>query len=148
VKVERRLLPSGKRISRATYILFKHTLTDGKPLQLVVRDNGGLIKICSISYGDTTSFPMSYTNFSWGDGEKKHVLKKLVSYSERSGRGSFFNFIDAQVTTSILKEMKNAVVFSVESGGVYSTPLLYQTHKHWQEWLEAIDAAEKLMRGW
>ncbi len=145
VKVERRLEPSGKQSTKIVYTLFKHTFSDGSPFQLVVRDSGGLIKICSISYGNITTRPQTYTDFSWGDGEKRHILERFLSYSERLGREKFSNFITSQITGSDLKEMKDAVVFSVEGGGTYSTPLLYPSHKWWKEWQEAVDAAAKLM---
>lgn len=145
VKVETRLEASGKESTKTIYTLFKHNLPDGSPLQLIVRDSGGMIKICSISYGNITSRPKTYTDFSWGDGEKSHVLKRFIAYSERLGRERFSNFITAQITGSDLKAMKNAVVFSVEGGGSFSTPLLSPSSKKWKEWQDAVNAAAELM---
>ncbi len=145
VKVTTSQLPSGRMQTTVTYTLFKHTLAFENPFQLVVRDSGGLIKICSISFGNITSYPREYSCFSWGDGKERHKLDTLISYSERLRRDKFSNFITTHITKSELEEMKNAIIFSVEGGGTYSTPLLTTSHKRWKEWQEAVDAAAKLM---
>ena len=144
VKVETRLEPNGKKATKTTYTLFKHTLINGCPLHMFVRDIGG-IKICSISYGDTTSYPADYAAFTWGDGEYAHTLKTFLSYTDRVCRDRYSHFITTQPKGPDLKDMKDAVVFSVEGGGHISTPLLDPSHKRWKEWQEAVDAAEKLM---
>jgi len=145
VKVETKLEANGKKATKITYTLFKHSLIGGRPLRLIVRDSGGLIKICSITYGDTTESPGTYTAFSWGDGEYAHNLKTFLSFTDRVGRERYSHFITAQPTGLDLKEMKDAIAFSVEGGGNISTPLLDKSHKKWKEWQEAVEAAENLM---
>lgn len=144
VKEETKLEASGKKTTNITYNLFKHTLINGRPLQLIVRDIGG-IKICSINYGDTTSSPADYAAFTWGDGEYAHDLKPFLSFTDRVGHGRYSHFITTQPTGLELERMKDAVVFSVSGGGSISTPILDSSHKRWKEWKEAIDAAEKIM---
>ena len=53
--------------------------------------------------------------------------------------------ITANIRPVDLPGLKTAVVVSVHGGGSLSTPLLYPSRKHWKDWLEALDAAEKLM---
>ena len=144
VKVTTSLQPSGKKLTTVVYTLFKHTLINGRPLQLIVRDRDG-IKICSISYGDTTSHPAHYEAFTWGDGEHEHNLKTFLSFTDRAGHGRYSHFITTQPTGADLENMKDAVVFSVTGGGSISTPILDKSHKRWDEWQEAVDAAAKIM---
>lgn len=144
VKVETKLEASGKRTTNTTYTLFKHTLINGCPLRLIVRDIGG-IKICSISYGDTTNYPGDYAAFSWGDGEYRHDLKTFLSFTDRVGRERYSHFITTQLSGQDLERMKDSVVFSVSGGGSISTPILDTSHKKWKEWQEAIEAAAELM---
>ena len=84
VKVETKISPIGQQIKMITYTLFKKEIGAGW-LLLQVFDNDGL-KLCSIAYGETVSTPKDYSYFSWGDGDKKHEIRRLVSYCERKGR--------------------------------------------------------------
>lgn len=144
VKVETDMFSSGKVYTRITYNLFKHTYKD-ITFSIVLTVSDDIIKICHFSAGTITDRPAKLTNFAWGDGEKRHDIKTIMSYTERQGRHKFFNFLSSNVMGADLKEMKNAVAFSIQGPGGYREPILYPSHKHWKEWQEAIDAAEKIM---
>ena len=124
-----------------TYTLFVHSINAGR-LQMRVYDYDG-IKECSISYSETVSTPKDYSHFSWGDGEKEHEIRRLVSYYERSGRDSYYNFMNATIQPS---DLKKAIVMSTHYNGYYSDPILHISNKHWNEWMEALDIAEKLIK--
>ena len=141
VKVETRIEASGKKSTKTLYTLFKHQTSAGW-LILQVYDNDGL-KLCSITYGETVSTPKDYSHFSWGDGEKIHEIRRLVSFCEREGRGRYHNFMDATVQPS---ELKKAVVLSTHYNGYFSDPILHSSLKYWKEWMEALDVAEKLIK--
>ena len=140
VKVETRLEASGKKSTKTLYTLFKHQTSAGW-LLMQVYDNDGL-KLCSIAYGETVSTPKDYSHFSWGDGEKVHEIPRLVSYYERDGRG-YHNFMNATIQPS---ELKKAVILSTHYNGYFSDPILHSSLKYWKEWMEALDAADKLIK--
>ncbi len=144
VKVETDMFSSGKIFTRTTYNLFNHTIKD-ITFSIVVTVSDDIIKICHFSAGTITERPASLTRFVWGDGKNSHNIKTLMSYTERQGRETFFSFLSSNVMGADLKEMKNAVAFSIQGPGGQWSPILYPTHKYWKEWLEAIDAAEKIM---
>ena len=141
VKVEKRIAPSGKPSQMITYTLFKHEVGAGF-LMLRVYDNDGL-KLCSIAYGETVSIPKDYSHFSWGDGEKEHKIPRLASYCERKGPNRYQNFMNATVQPS---ELKKAIVLSTHYNGYYSAPILTTSNKKWEEWIEALDIAETLIK--
>ncbi len=141
VKMEKSINPNGKNSRMITYTLFKHQISAGC-LMLRVYDNDGL-KLCSISYGETVSTPKDYLHFSWGDGENKHEIQRLVSYYERSGRGQYYNFMNATIQPA---DLKKAVVLSTHYNRYFSDPILHASNKHWKEWMEALDIAEKLIK--
>ena len=144
VKVETDMFSSGKTYTRTTYKLFKHTIND-VTFSIVLTVSDDIIKMCHFSAGTITDRPAGLTRFTWGDGQTSHNIKALMSYTERKGRGRFFNFLSSNVTGAELKEMKNAVAFSIQGPGGQWSPILYPSHKYWKEWQEAIDAAEKIM---
>ena len=41
--------------------------------------------------------------------------------------------------------IRSITVISVHDSNLRSEPLIYESHKRWKEWKEAIDAAEKIM---
>lgn len=141
VKVEKKIEATGKTSTMTTYTIFKREVGAGW-LQLRVYDNDGF-KLCSIAYGETVSTPKDYSHFSWGDGEKVHDIRRLVSYYERKGHKRYFNFMDASVSPSVLKK---AQVLSTHYNGYYSDPILHKSDKRWNEWMEALDIAEKLIK--
>lgn len=141
VKVEKSINPNGKLSKMITYTLFKHQTSAGW-LLMQVYDNDGL-KLCSIAYGETSSTPKDYSHFSWGDGENKHEIRRLVSYCERKGRDSYDNFMNATIQPS---DLKKSVVLSTHYNGYFSDPILHSSLKYWKEWMEALDIAEKLIK--
>ena len=141
VKVEKSIDPNGKPSKMTTYTLFKNEIGAGW-LLLQVFDNDGL-KLCSVAYGETLSTPKDYSHFSWGDGEKKHEIRRLVSYYERKGRDRFHNFMNATIQPS---DLKKAVVLSAHYNGYYSDPIIHSSHKQWNEFMEALDVAERLIK--
>ena len=140
VKVEKSINPNGKLSKMITYTLFKHQTSAGW-LLMQVYDNDGL-KLCSIAYGETSSTPKDYSRFSWGDGEKVHEIPRLVSYYERDGHG-YHNFMNATIQPS---ELKKAVILSTHYNGYFSDPILHSSLKYWKEWMEALDAADELIK--
>ncbi len=144
VKVTTKMQASGKTVTDVTYNLFSHTL-NGIPFKIVLTVSDDIIKVCLFSAGTATDRPEKLSNFAWGDGEKSHDLKPFISYTERRGHHKYVNFLSSNVMGTDLKKMKNAVAFSIQGPGGYWQPVLYPSHKHWKEWQEAIDAAEKIM---
>ena len=144
VKVVTKMEASGRTVTDITYKLFKHTIKD-ITFSIVLTVSDDIIKICNFSAGTITDRPASLTNFAWGDGKKRHDIKTFMSYTERQGHKNYFSFLSANLLGADLKEMKNAVAFSIQGPGAPWEPVLYPSHKHWKEWQEAIDAAEKIM---
>lgn len=144
VKVETDMFSSGQTYTRITYTLFKHTIKD-ITFSIVLTVSDDIIKICHFSAGTITDRPAGLISFTWGDGKNSHDIKTLMSYTERQGREKYFNFLSSNVMGTDLKDMKNAVAFSILGPGGQWSPILYPSHKYWKEWQEAIDAAEKIM---
>ena len=140
VKVQKIITDSGRPATSTRYKLFSRWLADG-PFELAILDYNG-IKICTICYGINGNSPREFVNFTWGDGEKVHEIKTLSSESKSIGYNRFSDFIDAIVDPQLLK---TATVISVHDSNLRSEPLIYESHKRWKEWKEAIDAAEKIM---
>lgn len=145
VKVTKRMDASGKNSTMTTYKLFKHRVND-VDFDITLRDFGGLIKFCTLNCGTLTGRPAGLTNYAWGDGEKAHELTwHKIAYIDRFRSGTFFNYLSVEVTKVDLEDMKKAVAFSVQGPGAPNKPILYSSHKRWKDWLEAIEAAEKIM---
>ena len=144
VKVVTKMQTSGQIVTDVTYNLFKHTYKD-ITYSIVLTVSDDIVKICLFSAGTLTDHPEKLANFAWGDGKNSHILKNCMSFTDRKGHRKFFNFLSANVMGADLKEMKNAVAFSIQGPGAPREPILYPSHKHWKEWKEAIDAAEKIM---
>ena len=140
VKVQKIITDSGRPATSTRYKLFSRWLADG-PFELAILDYNG-IKICTICYGINGNSPREFVNFTWGDGENVHEIQTLSSESKSIGYNRFSDFIDAVVDPKLLK---TATVISVHDSNLRSEPLIYESHKRWKEWKEAIDAAEKIM---
>lgn len=140
VKVQKIITDSGRPATSTRYKIFSRWLADG-PFELAILDYNG-IKICTICYGINGNSPREFVNFTWGDGENVHEIQTLSSESKSIGYNRFSDFIDAIVDPQLLK---TATVISVHDSSLRSEPLIYESHKRWKEWKEAIDAAEKIM---
>ena len=110
----------------------------------------GSFKFCYIAFSSFGGSPVRFTNFAWGDGEKAHEIKTDFSYVERFRRGGDFHRVAfTKVFTKDIADLKQSVILSIQGGGSNSTPLIYKSHKRWNEWQEALNAAEKIMsEGW
>ena len=144
VKVETVMNGSGKQVTDVTYKLFKHTI-QGHPFQIMLYVSDDIIKICSFSAGHSSNLPESLAEFTWGDGTKEHHIKKSLAFTERRGRNDYFSFLSSDFGAAELEEMKAAVSFSLCGSGGFREPMLYKGHKYWDEFMEAIDAAAKIM---
>lgn len=140
VKTTKTISDTGTPVVAVRYKLFNHWLNGG-PFEFAIVDYGG-IKICTICYGINGTSPRDFTHFSWGDGENVHEIKTLSSESKSIGPDRFSDLIGAMVDPTVLKR---AIVISVHDSNLRSEPLIYESHKRWKEWKEAIDAAEKIM---
>ena len=140
VKTQKIITDSGRPTTSTRYKLFSRWLSDGL-FELAVMDYNG-IKVCTICYGINGNSPREFLNFTWGDGENAHEIQTLSSESKSIGYNRFSDFIDAVVDPKLLK---TATVISVHDSNLRSEPLIYESHKRWKEWKEAIDAAEKIM---
>lgn len=140
VKTQNTITASGRTAMSTRYKLFSRWFGDGL-LELAVFDING-IKICTICYRISGHSPREFVNFTWGDGENVHEIKPISSSCEVIGYNRFSDFIDAETNPKVLKAAK---VISVYDSSSHSEPLIYESHKRWKEWKEAIDAADKLM---
>ena len=111
--------------------------------------DGLATKICTISYGSSGSRPRDYTKFSWGDGKESHDIDRFIAYSSRNDRSKYYtpfdkysDFINADIRPL---DLKPAVVISVHDSLLHSEPIIHKEHKLWKEWLNALDAACKIM---
>ena len=144
VKVVTDTLSSGQKSVRTTYTLFKSSVNN-RPFKMVLTDCNGFLKFCHLIYGVTNNSPAGFTTISWGDGTSVFYLKPVMAYTERRGRGEYFHYVSAKADRHDLDSMERAVILNVHGGGSIATPILDQSHKKWKDWLEAIDAAEKIM---
>ena len=140
VKTQKTITASGRAAIFTRYKLFSRWFGDGL-LELTVSDCND-IKICTICYRVSGHSPREFVNFTWGDGENVHAIKPISSSCEVIGPNRFSDFIDAEANPKVLKDAK---VISVYDSSCRSEPLIYESHKRWKEWKEAIDAAEKIM---
>ncbi len=140
VKTQKIITDSGRPATSTRYKLFSRWLEDGL-FELAVMDYNG-IKICTISYGINGTSPREFVNFTWGDGENVHEIQTLSSESKSINFNRFSDFIDAKVNPNLLK---TATVISVHDSYLHSEHLIYESHKRWKEWKEALNAAEQLM---
>ena len=140
VKTQKIITDSGRPTTSTRYKLFSRWLSDGL-FELAVMDYNG-IKVCTICYGINGNSRREFLNFTWGDGENAHEIQTLSSESKSISFNRFSDFIDARVNPKLLK---TATVISVHDSSLRSEPLIYESHKRWKEWKEAIDAAEKII---
>lgn len=140
VKITKTISATGAPVVSTRYKLFNRWLNDG-PFELAIMDYNG-IKICTICYGTNSSNPREFTHFTWGDGNNAYEIQLLSGYCKSIGPDRYSDFIDAMVEPTALK---NAVVISVHDISLRSEPIIYESHKRWKEWQNAIAAAEKIM---
>ena len=140
VKTQKTITASGRAAIFTRYKLFSRWFGDGL-LELTVSDCND-IKICTICYRVSGHSPREFVNFTWGDGENVHEIKLINSCTEVIGLNRFSDFIDAEADPKVLNAAK---VISVYDSSFHSEPLIYESHKRWKEWKEAINAAEQLM---
>ena len=140
VKITKTISSTGAPVFSTRYKLFNHWLNNG-PFELAIMDYNG-IKICTICYGTTGDTPREFTHFSWGDGSTAHKIQRLSGYCKSIGPDRYSDLIGAMVDPAVLKQ---AIVISVHDVSLRSEPILYESHKRWKEWQQAIDAAEKIM---
>ena len=147
VKVETKLDASGQKVTSTHYTLFKKRLSDGL-FMLSVHDSYG-IKGCSIAYITSGGTPHRFTKFSWGDGKEAHDIKPLVTYSARNEPSQqyvipnkYSDYIDAHIRPA---DITGATIISVHDA-LNSYPIIYESHKLWKEWQEALDAACQIMK--
>ena len=139
VKTTTKQLPNGQMRTTTEYKLFDREVDNGR-LKLMIYF-GDYIDWCYISFTSLGNNRLkTIDSLSWGDGKYNHDLKMNFSYltgSKVRGERSFAALGTARINPT---DLKDAIVINANDEVVF-----YSSHKRWKEWLEALNAAEKLM---
>ena len=142
VKVTTQLKANGKTIKNVEYKLFKRRIGTGH-LQLNVNVSDDIVKLCTITFWRFDTYPKDYNKLRWGDGKETHDWEKqIISYNDHGKYVEYQNVLIAH--TFNFECLEKAVVFSAHH--FYQDDIIIdKSHKYWNEWMEALNAASKIM---
>ena len=138
VKTTTEQMNSGQYYTKTEFKLFDRNLEAGR-LKLSVSLNTKGPDLCFLVFatpGSSSTYVPS--TLSWGDGEKAHDIKLFFRYLTRTGHRRYAGLAMAHIRPD---ELKDAIVISADNDVIMN-----QTHKRWNEWKEALDTADKLMK--
>ena len=142
VKVTTQLNANGKTIKKVEYKLFNRRIGTGH-LQLSVNVSDDIVKLCTITFWRFDTYPKEYNKICWGDGKEAHDWEtQIISYDDFGKHVGYQNVLIAH--TFNFECLEKAVVFSAHH--FYQDDIIIdKSHKYWDEWIEALKAASKIM---